>query len=105
MKEITVQQLKEKLDSKEDIQIIDVREEYEFDIANLGGELIPLATVLENADRISKNKPVIVHCKGGVRSATAIMNLESRFGFTNLYNLKGGILAYAKEIDQSLQTY
>ena len=105
MKEITVQQLKEKLDSKEDIQLIDVREDYEYDIANIGAELIPLGTVMDNADRISKDKPVIIHCRSGVRSATAIMNLESRFGFTNLYNLKGGILAYAREIDQSLATY
>ena len=105
MKEITVQQLKEKLDNKEDIQVIDVREEYEYDIANIGAELIPLATVLENADKISKDKPVVIHCKSGMRSASAILNLESRFGFTNLYNLKGGILAYAREVDHTLSTY
>ena len=105
MKEITVQEFKQKLDNKEDIQVIDVREEYEYDIVNIGAELIPLATVLESADRISKDKPVVIHCKSGARSAGAIMNLENRFGFTNLYNLKGGILAYASEIDQSLPTY
>jgi len=105
MKEITVQQLKEKLDNKEDIQVIDVREEYEYDIANIGAELIPLATVLENVDKISKDKPVVIHCKSGMRSASAILNLESRFGFTNLYNLKGGILAYAREVDHTLSTY
>jgi rhodanese-related sulfurtransferase len=105
MKEITASQLKEKIDSKEDIQIIDVREEYEYEIANIGGLLIPLATIMEHADQISRDKTVIVHCKAGMRSAAAIMNLESRFGFTNLYNLKGGILAYAREVDQRLQTY
>ncbi|MEO8087559.1 MAG: rhodanese-like domain-containing protein [Bacteroidota bacterium] len=105
MKEITVQQFKEKLDNKEDIQVIDVREPYEYDIANIGAELIPMGTVLEQTDRISKDKPVIIHCKSGVRSATIIMNLESRYGFTNLYNLKGGILAYAREIDNSIDTY
>lgn len=105
MKEITVQELKQKLDNKEDIQLIDVREEYEYDIANIGGELIPLASILDNADRISKDRMVVIHCRSGARSAGAIMNLENRFGFTNLYNLKGGILAYAKEIDQSLPTY
>lgn len=105
MKEITVQEFKQKLDSKEDIQIIDVREEYEFEIANLGGELIPLATILDHAGKISRDKPVIFHCRSGARSATAIHNLENRFGFTNLYNLKGGILAYAREIDQSLPAY
>jgi len=105
MKEITVQQLKEKLDNKEDIQLIDVREPYEYEIANIGAELIPLGTVLDNTDRIAKDKPVIIHCKSGVRSATIIMNLEQRFGFTNLYNLKGGILAYAREVDHSISTY
>ena len=62
MKEITVLELKQKLDSKEDIQLIDVREEYEYEIANIGAELIPLATVLDNADRIPKDKPVQPHC-------------------------------------------
>ena len=105
MKEITALELKQKLDNKEDIQLIDVREEYEYERANLGGELIPLAGIMEHADRISKDKPVVLHCRSGVRSATAIMNLEKRFGFTNLYNLKGGILAYAKDVDQSLTAY
>jgi sulfur-carrier protein adenylyltransferase/sulfurtransferase len=105
MKEITVQELKQKLDKAENIQLIDVREEYEFDIANLKGELIPLASVLDNVDRISKDKPVIVYCKTGRRSASIINILESRLGFTNLYNLKGGILEYAREVDPSLPTY
>ena len=105
MKEITVQELKQKLDQHEDIQLIDVREDYEYDISNLKGELIPLGTVLDNVDRISKDKPVIVHCKSGKRSASIISILESRYGFTNLYNLKGGINAYAREVDQSLPTY
>ena len=105
MKDITVQEFKQKLDNKEDIQVIDVREPYEYDIVNLGADLIPLGTIMENATQISRDKPVIIHCKSGVRSAGAIMNLENRFGFTNLYNLKGGILAYAREIDQSLPTY
>jgi len=105
MKEITVRELKQKLDNKEDIQLIDVREEYEYDISNLAGELIPMGMVMESVDRISRDKPVIVHCKTGRRSAVAIMNLEKQYGFTNLFNLKGGIIAYALEVDNSLQTY
>ncbi len=105
MKEITPLELKQKFDSKEDIQIIDVREEYEYEIANIGGELIPLASILEKSELISKDKTVVLHCKSGIRSASAIMNLENKFGFTNLYNLKGGILAYARDIDQSLSVY
>jgi rhodanese-related sulfurtransferase len=89
MKEITPQQLKEKFDNKEDIQLIDVREEYEHDIVNLSGEVIPLGTVMDNADKISRDKPVVVYCKTGRRSSVAIINLEKQFGFTNLHNLKG----------------
>ena len=103
MKEVTVQELHEMIQNKVDFQLIDVREEYEFDAANLGGELIPLATVIDQADRISKNKPVIIHCRSGARSAAAIRELESRFGYDNLANLKGGILAWVKDIDPSLQ--
>lgn len=105
MKEITVQELREKLDRKEDIQIIDVREDFEFDIANIGGELIPLGQLFDDPERIERNKEVIVHCKTGRRSSVAIAELEKRFGFTNLYNLKGGIVAYAQEIDPSLPLY
>jgi sulfur-carrier protein adenylyltransferase/sulfurtransferase len=90
---------------KVDFQLIDVREEHEYAIANLGGELIPLATVAANADRIALDKKVVVHCKGGKRSAEAIQLLEKQFGFRNLYNLKGGILAFADQVDASLAKY
>jgi adenylyltransferase/sulfurtransferase len=92
------------MDAKEDFQLIDVREKHEYDFVNLGAELIPLNTVLDNVHKFSKEKQVIVHCKGGVRSAKAIQVLEEK-GFTNLYNLKGGIVAYAKEVDESLPVY
>ncbi len=105
VKEITVQELKQLFDSKADFQLIDVREDYEFEIANLGGELIPLGTVLQHVDKINKDKQVVVHCRSGKRSADAIRVLEERFGFDNLYNLKGGILAYADQIDNSLAKY
>jgi adenylyltransferase/sulfurtransferase len=105
VKEITVQELKQLFDSKADFQLIDVREDYEFEIANLNGELIPLGTILQNVDKISKDKQVVVHCRSGKRSADAIRVLEERFGFDNLYNLKGGILAYADQIDNSLPKY
>jgi molybdopterin/thiamine biosynthesis adenylyltransferase/rhodanese-related sulfurtransferase len=103
--EITVQEFKDKLDSDEDIQIIDVREPYEYEISNLGGELIPLNTILERHDKISRDKPVVVHCKAGVRSARAIRQLNEIYGFNNLYNLKGGIIEYAKQVDETVQQY
>jgi adenylyltransferase/sulfurtransferase len=98
MKEVTVQELKKLIDEKKDFQLIDVREEHEFDEVNIHGELIPMGEVLDNVDKISKDKQVVVHCRSGKRSATIINALESQHGFTNLYNLKGGILAYIEEI-------
>lgn len=98
MKEITAGELKQLIDSKADFQLIDVREEHEFDEANLKGILIPMGEVMDRASEISKDKQVVVHCRSGKRSATVINALESQLGYTNLYNLKGGILAYAEEV-------
>lgn len=98
MKEISPKELKQLMDDKKDFQLIDVREEYEFDEVNINGELIPMGEVMENIDKISKDKQVVVHCRSGKRSATVISALESQHGFTNLYNLKGGILAYIDEV-------
>jgi len=94
MKEITVQELKQLIDEKKDFQLIDVREQHEFDEANINGLLIPMGEVMDNIDKIAKDKQVVVHCRSGKRSATVISALESQHGFTNLYNLHGGILAY-----------
>jgi sulfur-carrier protein adenylyltransferase/sulfurtransferase len=105
IKEITSTELYDLQVRGENIQIIDVREPHEYEIANLGGELIPLGTVSANADRIDRNKKVIVHCKMGGRSAKAIHELEEKFGFTNLYNLKGGILGWIDEVQSELTKY
>ncbi len=105
MQEITVRDLKAMIDANEDFQLIDVREPYERDIATIGGESIPLGVVPANADKFSRDKKVIVYCRSGKRSGTAIEELEQEHGFTNLYNLVGGILAYADEIDPSLTKY
>src|SRR6201985_2498735 len=98
MQEITVQELKEKIDNKEDFQLIDVREDFEYETSNIGGQLIPLGGILIEADKISKDKPVVIMCRSGKRSAAAIAQLEA-LGYTNLSNLQGGILAWAQEID------
>lgn len=105
MKEKTVEQLKQMLDNKEDFQLIDVREPHEFEICNLGGELIPMNEVPSNLDKISKDKTVVVHCRSGARSGNIVQYLESNYGYTNLYNLKGGILAWADEIDPEMPKY
>jgi rhodanese-related sulfurtransferase len=105
MKEISVQELKQKIDSGEDFQLIDVRETYEYEVCNLSGELIPMGTIFDQLDKIDRNKTVVIHCKSGGRSGVVVQELERQFGFTNLYNLRGGILAYAREIDHSIPTY
>jgi sulfur-carrier protein adenylyltransferase/sulfurtransferase len=105
LKEITAKELYDWQVKGEKFQLIDVREPHEYDIVNIGGELIPLATVAANNDKIDKDRKVVVHCKVGGRSAKAIRELEEKFGFTNLYNLKGGILAYIDEVQPELTKY
>jgi len=104
MKEVTVQELKQKIDNKEDFQLIDVRETFEYETSNLEGENIPLGGILIESDKISTDKPVIMQCRSGKRSAAAVMQLE-QMGFTNLYNLKGGILAWAEAYDPNMPVY
>jgi adenylyltransferase/sulfurtransferase len=67
--------------------------------------LIPLAEIPNNINRINKEGKVIIHCRSGARSGNAIAYLEENYGFENLYNLTGGILAWAKEIDPTMATY
>ena len=98
MKTITSNELKKLIDDKADFQLIDVREESEFEEMNLNGLLIPMGEVMDRADEISKTKQVVVHCRSGKRSASVISVLESQLGYTNLYNLEGGIMAYSDEI-------
>ena len=105
MKEITVLELKQKIDNKEDFQIIDVREPFEYEMSNIDGENIPLAGIIIEAGKITKDKPLIIQCRSGARSAAAISQLEQNFGYTNLDNLKGGILAWAAEIEPGMQVY
>ncbi|MEP0365527.1 MAG: rhodanese-like domain-containing protein [Cyclobacteriaceae bacterium] len=104
MKSVTVKELKSMMDSGEDFQLIDVREPNEYEVANIGGELIPLATVPLHVDKFAKDKKVIVHCRSGKRSANAVNFVEQQ-GYDNLYNLEGGILAWSDEIDPSIPKY
>lgn len=103
MKSVTVHELKELIDNQADFQLIDVREPYEVEVSNINGLHIPLGEIPANVDKISKTKQVIVHCRSGKRSANAIEFLEQNFGFDNLYNLSGGITAWAAEIDPEME--
>lgn len=104
MKEVTVEELKSKIDNNEDFQLIDVRRTFEYEVSNLGGLNIPLSGILIEVDKIAKDKPVVVQCRSGKRSAQAVMMLEQQ-GFDNLSNLKGGILAWKEEIDPEIDVY
>lgn len=103
MADITVTELKERMDKGEDLILIDVREPHEYELSNLNGRLIPLGTVPAMLDELSdlKNEEVIIHCKAGGRSGQAAAFLRQQ-GFTNVRNLLGGILEWKNKIDPSL---
>jgi sulfur-carrier protein adenylyltransferase/sulfurtransferase len=94
--EISVQELQKLIKNKADFQLIDVREANEYELANLGGELMPLSELENFVSVIDRNKTVVVHCQSGVRSRKAIEYLIDNHGFTNLQNLTGGLSAYQK---------
>jgi adenylyltransferase/sulfurtransferase len=106
MKEITVTELKQRLDAGLAVDLIDVREPHEFAFANIPhARLIPLATITANLDELNPARETVVMCRGGARSAKAIDELR-RHGYTGpLINLKGGILAWSDEVDPSVPKY
>lgn len=93
------------MDSGEDFVLIDVREPDEYEICNLGGKLIPLGEIPSRHAEIPKDKLVVMQCRSGGRSGQAVQWLEGNFGYENLYNLAGGILAWSDEIDPSVTKY
>lgn len=99
MKIITVDELKAKIDSGEKVNLIDCREPHEYEEANLGARLIPLGKFqtmqLEEIEDL-KDEEVIIHCRSGKRSAMACTVLD-QMGFTNTYNVEGGILAWQEK--------
>lgn len=103
MKSITVAELNQWITENKNFQLIDVREDHEYEQANLNGEHIPMNTIPDHVARVSKDMDVVIHCRSGVRSANVIQYLNQTHGFDNLYNLEGGIMAWAREIDPSIQ--
>ena len=94
---ITVLELKNRMNGAEDFQLIDVRETFEHEDFNIGGELIPLHEISLRIEQIATDKPVIIYCRKGIRSQIAIQRLQQKFPFTNLINLIGGTEAWKKE--------
>jgi adenylyltransferase/sulfurtransferase len=101
---VTVQELKKKLDAKADIFILDVREPHEYQICNLKGYLIPVGDLPKRVNELDSSREIIAHCRSGVRSAKAV-NFLRRSGFKKVYNLTGGILAWADQIDPAMPKY
>lgn len=105
IKEINVEQLRKLITQNIDFQLIDVREPFESELASLGGDLIPQNSIPESIELLQRNKPVVIYCRTGVRSAHVVSYLQEIHGFDNLYNLKGGIYAWADEIDPEIEKY
>jgi sulfur-carrier protein adenylyltransferase/sulfurtransferase len=102
--QITVKELKARLDAGEDVQLIDVREPYEFQIAQIGGKLIPKGDVPNRLAEIDRSREVVVHCKSGGRSQQ-IAEFLKQAGYERVVNVAGGITAWSNEIDPTVPKY
>jgi adenylyltransferase/sulfurtransferase len=105
VRQLTVQEFERMRSEPNPPVVIDVREPHEYAIAHLNGTLIPLGELEKHLDRIPRDQPVVVHCKLGGRSAKAIQLLQDVYKYDNLYNLQGGIIAYATDINPALTKY
>src|SRR5213080_3206514 len=102
---ISVHDVKHKMDAREAFQLIDVRETFEYEIARIdGAKLIPLGEIADRADELPREQLIVVHCHSGQRSAQAVRLLRQR-GFSNIYNLEGGIDAWSEQIDPTVPKY
>ena len=102
--EMTVEELKRRLDAKEDLFVLDVREPHEYQICNLQGHLIPLGDLPKRVHELDSSREIVAHCRSGVRSAKAVDFLRQA-GFKKVHNLQGGILAWADKIDPKMPKY
>lgn len=105
--EISPGELRDRLERGDPLRIVDVRQEHEWEIVNLGDRgatLIPLDSLLERISELDSAEEIVLHCQGGFRSAKALRQLRDA-GFRKLWNLQGGILAWQKEVDPSLPRY
>ena len=98
VKDISAEKLKKMIDEQASFQLIDVRQPYEHEIFNIGGTLLPSDKILDSQSDIATDKIVILYCRSGARSSQAIQRLQALGDFHNLYNLKGGILAWQQMI-------
>ncbi len=102
--QISVKELKQRLDAGENVQLIDVREPYEYQIAQIGGKLIPQNDVANRLNEIDRDREVVVHCKSGGRSQR-IAEFLKQAGYERVANVAGGITAWSDEIDPKVPKY
>jgi adenylyltransferase/sulfurtransferase len=102
--EIQVEELKRRLDKKDDLFVLDVREPHEYQICNIGGYLIPLGDLSKRVSELDSSREIVAHCRSGKRSAEASEFLRQA-GFRKVLNLRGGILAWSDEVDPSVPKY
>jgi adenylyltransferase/sulfurtransferase len=105
--DLTVTELKDRLDSGEQVTLIDVREPHEWDICNLGehgAKMIPMGQLVQRMGEIDKSKEVVLYCRTGSRSGRAASFLRGK-GFEQVRNLEGGMRAWSEEIDPSIPKY
>ncbi|MEX0967415.1 MAG: rhodanese-like domain-containing protein [Bacteroidia bacterium] len=106
MKNITATQLKEQMDQGQEFEIIDVRESHEYEICHLASSrLIPMSKLMTSVDEIKGEKPVVMYCHHGNRSKAATAFLEKQRPEVAFLNLKGGIHAWAEEVDPNMPVY
>jgi rhodanese-related sulfurtransferase len=103
--QITPKEVKARLDRGDDIFLLDVREPHEREICNIGGELIPKDSVAASLARIPQDKEVVVYCRSGGRSQWVAQMLKSKHGFEQVFNMAGGMLRWADDVDPSTRKY
>lgn len=102
--EIQAEELKSRLDKGDNLFLLDVRDEYEFEISNIGGHLIPLPELPKRLDELNENEEIVALCKMGPRGVKAVELLQ-RQGFKKVSNLRGGIHAWSDRVDHSVRKY
>jgi len=104
--EISPEDLHRRLQTGDDIQLVDVREDMEFDYCHLSGsQLVPLSELTRRTSEIRASGLVVLICHHGVRSMQALAYLQQRLGYQNLLSLRGGVAAWAEQVDPTFPTY
>jgi rhodanese-related sulfurtransferase len=102
--EIQAEELKNRLDHGDDLVLLDVRDEYEYEISNIGGQLIPLPELPKRLNELNAKQEIVTLCKMGPRGVKAVEILQKK-GFKRVSNLRGGIHAWSDRVDRSVRKY